>query len=75
MALEFAIIFALRSLGANSPYVIGCSNLTPIDVLYRPQVLIQTANHQFVPIAMQRTQQTLPFELPVFFIFITTWFN
>lgn len=61
-----AEMFCLRTLGANSPYVLDCQNLGREDYELRPQVLFQNENGDWKSIMMQRLQEKLPFELPIF---------
>nr|QYW05780.1 MAG: VP2 [Reoviridae sp.] len=65
-----AELFALRQLGANSPYVIDCQNFTLDNYRLRPQVLFELDNGNWSAIEMQRYQDELSFELPLF-MFLT----
>nr|AYP67578.1 VP2 [Shelly beach virus] len=65
-----AELFALRQLGANSPYVVDCQNFLAADQRLRPQVLFELDNGDWSAIMMQRHQDELSFELPLF-MFLT----
>nr|QYW05768.1 MAG: VP2 [Reoviridae sp.] len=65
-----AELFALRQLGANSPYVVDCQNFMINDHQLRPQVLFELDNGDWSAIMMQRYQDELSFELPLF-MFLT----
>lgn len=65
-----AELFILRQLGANSPYVLDCQNFLAADQRLRPQVLFELDNGDWSAIMMQRYQDELSFELPLF-MFLT----
>lgn len=64
-----AEMYCLRTIGANSPYVPDCQNLDHANYRLRPQVLFQSENGDLNSIIMQRLQEELPFELPIFLFF------
>nr|APG79177.1 hypothetical protein 1 [Hubei diptera virus 21] len=59
-------INVLRVLGSDSPFVLDCQNLSKASYKNRPQVLFESEGGRWDPIMMQRHNEPLSFELPLY---------